>query len=118
MACEFCLADPHPLIFGTPRVCLFNEDGSFNAENWNCGFQSKALRVGFTEEVEGYDCCSQTMTLTDSPEMLVFFRHKHRGRASTLVILRDEPGEAGVELATRSLAEPYFQMIRDADIPA
>lgn len=94
MACPLCLADPMPRYFGSPRKCAFNEDGSFNQDNWNCATISSLLvfvndRKG---DIHGNDESMQLIYAyqdVDGEMMgngwIVLTRYKQRGRTDSAV---------------------------------
>jgi hypothetical protein len=66
--CPRCAADPHPPMYGSPRKCAFNEDGSFNPNNWCCATIDLLTDHHTTDTRYGRDECLQTIQVSATYE--------------------------------------------------
>lgn len=99
--CKWCIAYPKDWD-GSDPVCLWNEDGTFNTGNWNCGLDRHLWDLG--KYVIGEQC---TMHIVPNPEpynedcdwqWLVVTRYKMRGRVESITVFRNyQPEPATLE---------------------
>lgn len=98
MTCGRCDADRRPECFGQDRVCAFDGDGNFTADNWSCA-TIDALLCGVPAVVQGRDHRAELVEFSVDGlsgdciyGFVVIHRYKQRGRASCAVVVADDYG--------------------------
>lgn len=104
--CELCKNTQVPSHYGSERTCAFNEDGSFNPENWNCVTMMK-LRKKIYDIVDNTSSAMVTLQRNEDQylavcnaydkrdenyvplDFLCIGWYKNRGRTESMFVLND-----------------------------
>lgn len=91
LKCKYCTCNLRDEDFGSDRICGFNEDGTFNPDNWMCPLLIDLFENN-KERWLGGDGYAVMVPVMEDPEWditytLLLTRYKHRGTISSVNIL-------------------------------
>jgi len=104
MKCEHW--DKIPENFASAPECAFNEDGSFNPDNWNCFLMNKLREAVGEKEVWSEDQYMTILPFIDDLKFAILTYYKHRGRTEGFWVW--EHGR-GMREGTRADAEEWLK---------